>query len=263
MAINVYVLFPEDEMQILDTVENQNKYDTFVKNIVSILKGIHKNNDLKLYYDSSNIANYISTCILWDETKNIKDGCDLIRHFLTRKSTDVNTCPLKDSACKYVLWNYDKSPTVEDNPNNMLIEMTEREYKYPEEKSILLDACSSITPCRGVFLTFKDAKHIEEYPARFVRIPYVWSQSELELWLKTNHVKTFSLFDKNRFQRTGQTFHAKPIFQEINTGNYWYLDNFHKDEYEVFSANCQHVGTANLQGEMNPNSQVNGRVITL
>jgi hypothetical protein len=71
------------------------------------------------------------------------------------------------------------------------------------------------------------------------------------------------IFDKSRFQRTGRSYHAKPIFQEIGSKYYWYLDNLHKDEYEVFNANCEHIGTASLQGEMNPNSQVDGRNITL
>ena len=263
MAINVYVLLPEDEMLIFDTIEDQNKYDTFIKELVIFLKEINKNNNINLYYDSINITNYIDTCILWDETKNIKKGCDMIRYFLTKKSADINTRPLKDNAFKYILWNFDDSPIVNDNPHKMLVEITERKYTYTNDECLLIDINHSIKSCRSTLITFKDAKHLDNNPAPFVHIPYVLNQGELELWLKTNHVKTVSLFDKSRFQRTGRTYHAKPIFQEINTGNYWYLDNFHRDEYEVFNSNCEHIGTATLQGVMNPNSQVNGRELIL
>lgn len=262
MAVNVYVLFPENEDRIYSTIETQVKFDAFIKDSVGVFKSITKSG-VKLYYDSENMDNYFTTCSIWDGAKNIDKGSKLIRHFLTLKSIDVNTRPLKDGACKYVLWNYDKSPYVVDPPHKILIEMTERKYQYPQEVSVLLDSCESMDACREVLLTFKDAKHKEECPTSFVKIPLVFSQAELELWLKTNHIKTFSLFDKSRFQRTGRTYHAKPIFQEIETHNYWYLDNFHKNEYEVFNPNCEHIGTATLEGKMNPDSQVDGRTITL
>lgn len=262
MAVNVYVLFPENDDQIYSTIETQVKFDTFIKDSVGLFKSITKSG-VKLYYDSENMNHYFATCSIWDGAKYIDKGSKLIRHFLTLKSIDVNTRPLKDRSCKYVLWNYDKSPNVVDPPHKILIEMTERKYQYSLEDSVLLDSCNSLEACRGVLLTFKDAKHKEECPASFVRIPHVLSQAELELWLKTNHVKSFSLFDKSRFQRTGRTYHAKPIFQEIGTGYYWYLDNLHRDEYEVFNPNCDHIGTATLEGEMNPDSRENGRTITL
>lgn len=262
MVVNVYILFPENEDQIYSIIETQMKFDTFIKESVSVFKSI-TNNGVKLYYDSENMNKYFTTCSIWDGAKNIDKGCNLIRHFLTLKSIDVNTRPLKDGTFKYVLWNYDKSPYVVDSPHKILIEMTERKYQYPQEVSVLFDSHESIDACREVLLTFKDAKYKEECPASFVKIPLVFSKAELELWLNTNHIKSFSLFDKSRFQRTGKTYHAKPIFQEINTHNYWYLDNFHKDEYEVFNPNCEHIGTATLEGIMTPESQIDGRVIML
>jgi len=262
MATNAYILFPEDEDLIFDIIKEQDIFDTYTKEMASLLTAIH-GAGIKTHYDSENAEKYFNTCILWDETKNIKKGCNIIRIFLTKKSVDVNSHPLRKSDCKYVLWNFDKCPIVNDNPHKLLVEITEHKYTYDNDECLLINVNKSIDSCRNVLLTFKDAKHIKDYPAPFVHIPYVVSQGELDLWLKTNHIKTFSLFDKSRFQRTGRTYDAKPIFQEITTGNYWYLDNLHKDEYEVFNPNCTHIGTANLEGNINPNSQVNGRRITL
>ena len=262
MGVNVYVLFPENEDQIYNTIVTKAKFDTFIKDSVSLFKSITKSG-VKLHYDSENMDHYFATCSIWDGAKYIDNGRDMIRYFLTLKSIDINTRPLKDGACKYILWNYDKSPNVVDPPHKILIEMTERKYQYPQEESVLLDSCESMEACREVLLTFKDAKHKKECPASFVKIPHVFSQAELELWLKTNHIKSFSLFDKSRFQRTGRTYHAKPIYQEVGTGYYWYLDNLHKDEYEVYNSNRDHIGTATFEGEMNPDSRVDGRTITL
>ncbi|MDR3188014.1 MAG: hypothetical protein LBT94_02360, partial [Prevotellaceae bacterium] len=46
-----------------------------------------------------------------------------------------------------------------------------------------------------------------------------------------------SLLDNTkRFRRTGQDRQGQQVYQEIETGYYWYLDNFHKTHYEVFSS---------------------------
>lgn len=263
MAVNVYILFPEHEEQIFSVIETHGKFDTYIKEAVCFFKTITKSG-VKLYYDSENIAYYFDTCSFFmDDSNDINIGRDMFRRFLSKASINVNTRLLKDGACKYVLWNYDKSPNVVDPPHKILIEMTERKYQYPLEESVLLDSHNSLESCREVLLTFKDAKHKDECPAPFVRIPHVLSQEELELWLKTNHIKSFSLFDKTRFQRTGRVYHAKPVFQEIATRDYWYLDNLHRDEYEVFNSSRNHIGTATLEGQMNPNSSVKGRVLMI
>ena len=53
-----------------------------------------------------------------------------------------------------------------------------------------------------------------------------------------------------KFSRTSLVRQGKPVFQEVSTGNYWYLDNLHKDHYEVFNGNREHLGTANMEGTM-------------
>lgn len=257
---NVYILFPERVETVLETVESQERFRSFTERTVRLFKTIQKCG-VKLYYDSLNVKSYFDICSEWLNVHEIENGRHAIRLFLSRTSVDINTKPLKEGQCRYILWNYDKSPTVEDNPHRLLVEMTERKYRYEEEESVLVDVCESLDACRSVLLTFKDAKHIESYPKEFVRIPFVLSQEELELWIDTHSIKGFTLFDKNRFQRTGRVYDGKPIFREISTQQLWYLDNLHKDEYEVFDSKGKHLGTAALSGVMNSNSSVIGRFI--
>ena len=49
---------------------------------------------------------------------------------------------------------------------------------------------------------------------------------------------------------------------EINTGYYWYLDNQHKNHYEVFDRSKKHIGTANMDGDIDTAKKVNGRTLT-
>lgn len=71
----------------------------------------------------------------------------------------------------------------------------------------------------------------------------------------------FSLKDGTRFQKDGRIVQGQNVYREIDTGYYWYLDNFHKNHYEVFDRNGQHIGTANTDGVIDLSKKVNGRTL--
>lgn len=140
-------------------------------------------------------------------------------------------------------------------------EIVERKIAYPQESFLFLNR-SHLEPCRDYFLVFKD--EIQEYPSNFVRIPFVTDADELKLWLKTNTTYDFSLFNKSRFKRIGRIVQGQPVFWEIATGRYWYLDHFHDYiEYEVFNSNREHIGTADSKGVLNIVNAVNGRTFQI
>lgn len=258
MNLNVFILFSEDEDAIYESIKTQSIFDYSIKETSLLLKQIRQEG-FKLYYDSENIKRYFDICCNWGGAE-IDKGLNNLRYFLSIKSIDINTKPLKDTSSKYVLWNFDFS---KDDIPLTIAEITERKYRYEEEECILIDLQQSMNSYRDVLLAFKDAKHEKEFPAPFIRIPHIVDLGEFQLWVKTNHIKSFSLFDKSCFQKTNQTCQGKPIFKEILTGHYWYLDNFHKDEYEVFDTNYTHIGATDLQGNIKQNSKVNGRRIEM
>jgi len=69
----------------------------------------------------------------------------------------------------------------------------------------------------------------------------------------------FSLKDITRFCKTGKNRQGQLVYKELTTDYYWYLDNRHKNHYEVFDSNEAHIGIANLQGEIDTSKRVNGR----
>ena len=74
-------------------------------------------------------------------------------------------------------------------------------------------------------------------------------------------IYSFSLKDGTRFQKDGRIVQGQNVYREIDTGYYWYLDNLHKNHYEVFDGNGQHIGTANTDGVIDPCKKGNGRTI--
>lgn len=79
--------------------------------------------------------------------------------------------------------------------------------------------------------------------------------------LQRGIIYSFSLKDGTRFQKDGRIVQGQNVYREINTGYYWYLDNLHKNHYEVFDRNGQHIGTANTDGVIDPSKRVNGRTL--
>ncbi len=62
--------------------------------------------------------------------------------------------------------------------------------------------------------------------------------------------KKFSLEDKSRFQRTNSIYAPtkQRVYREIKTCRYWYFDACHKNHYEVFDENDNHLGEASMEG---------------
>lgn len=60
----------------------------------------------------------------------------------------------------------------------------------------------------------------------------------------------FSLKDASRFMGTGHVVKGARVYQECDTEYYWYKDTFHHNHYEVFDRNGNHLGEANLSGDL-------------
>jgi hypothetical protein len=74
------------------------------------------------------------------------------------------------------------------------------------------------------------------------------------------------LVDANRFTRTNYREQGRIVYRDINTGFYWYIDNFHfgsSAEIEVFDSRGIHYGTANLAGNIDITNRVDNRRIKL
>lgn len=252
MALNLFLFFPETDNQILNDNSKQIVLDFF-----KISNKIKKESEIKLFYDAENVASFfnqnkISQFYLDKEVNKV-------RIKLSKNNTiDIQTKNLIDKSCYYFQWNFDNSKV--EYCFEILKEITERKTQFHLENYILINFNNSIEYCRERILVFKDAKHINNLPTNFIHIDFVSDFLEFEIWLKTNHIKDFSLLDKNKFRKTSLIRQGKPVFESIETGCFWYLDNFHKDEYEVFDSNKSHIGVADLNGKLDITEAKSGRI---
>ncbi len=114
--------------------------------------------------------------------------------------------------------------------------------------------------CSDIF--FKDNIRESSLPDKFYRISFFPDFDSLKKYCYTNRFIYFSL-DTGDFNKLGKKEQGQPIYKELRTGFYWYLDNLHKNHYEVFDRNCKHVGEASLEGVLDRSKAVPGRTISL
>ncbi|MDL2312813.1 hypothetical protein LJC68_08055 [Bacteroidales bacterium OttesenSCG-928-B11] len=68
-------------------------------------------------------------------------------------------------------------------------------------------------------------------------------------------IVAFSLKNASIFTRTSLIEQGQTVFREILTNRYWYLDNLHKSHYEVFDDIGNHIGVADLLGNVDTTKQ--------
>jgi hypothetical protein len=264
MMLNAFLLLPQEEDDICKIITDEISFNNIIDNVICLLSFIKKDENIKIHYDSKNVKTFLDICDVFTTGCYLGNAKYKLENFITRKSIDIHYKSRKDNICDYFLYSYNESPVVNYNcvPDTIIF-ITENIINYPDQKYLLINVLDHIESCRDVLLVIKDAKHIADMP-KFVRIPFVTEKEELELWLHTNNKTNFSLFNKNYFSRKkGIVAQGKPVFMENKTGYYWYMDNLHKNEYEVFNQNGEHVGTANLNGDFDPTKYVKGRKIDL
>jgi len=150
---------------------------------------------------------------------------------------------------------------IHDVSNTSLAEVTERTLQNPNNNYLLVNFINSIfcvknfqhpdiQECFSIPIVKNNS---EEFP---VKLDCLDNKSAIENWLRENQVlKDFDLKeflkDTTRFQKTSRSWDGPSIYYEIPTKRYWYLDNFHKNHFEVFdSTGKNHLGIADLEGNI-------------
>ena len=129
---------------------------------------------------------------------------------------------------------------------------------------------STETNC--IIINFKSSR-FADYPSisvikndtETVDLAHFDSKGDFEKWFTTTFVELKDTFlrNENTFIRTKYKQQGATVFQEKATGNYWYIDNLHKDHFEVFDTQLKHLGTADMYGNIGKNTKIKGRTMDL
>jgi hypothetical protein len=161
-----------------------------------------------------------------------------------------------------------------DVSNTSIAEVTERTLQNPNNNYLLVNFINSIfcvenfqhPDIRECFSIPVVKNNSEEFP---VKLDCLDNKFAIENWLREKQVlKDFDLKeflkDSTRFQKTSRSWDGQSIYYEIPTKRYWYLDNFHKNHFEVFdSTGKNHLGIADLEGNIDETKKDPSRSIEI
>lgn len=102
----------------------------------------------------------------------------------------------------------------------------------------------------GQIVLFHDCDYLPQYPECFYKIKVFDSFGSLRECIDSIDEK-FALAANLRFRRTSHEVQGEKVYLEIDTGRYWYLDNLHRNHYEVFDSNGNHIGESDMDGIVN------------
>lgn len=143
-------------------------------------------------------------------------------------------------------WNID---SMIAEPQNDGLEHLVSRFLSDGAKFAIVDNCRH---SGNQLVLFQDASHLKEFPQGFVKVPCFCDFQDLIDYAISENIFPFSLENNTYFQRTQQTIQGKIVYREKKQNRFWYLDNLHKNHYEVFDSRGQHLGEANLEGILDP-----------
>lgn len=262
MAIKLFVLFPQEDDDIL-VIDSPQIAQEMIQTAIKLRQTIRQHaHDIELFYDSQNIKTFLQKIAVLFENEYLQKPSTQLKISL-QSSTDWRMSAVQQPECSYVLWCLDQFE-VKAVSNSTLAEIAERILSQNSEKYVLLNLQQNSRINREFLPVFKDCKHIKGLP-QFAQIELITDERAFQLWWevyqKQEGKSHFSLLNRQRFSRTHLVEQGKTVSKEVSTGRYWYLDNLHKDHYEVFNDQGEHIGIANLEGEIDDSKKEKGRRI--
>jgi len=264
MSVKTFLLFPQEDDDIL-ALDNPQVAKDIIQTAVKLRQTIRQQyNEIELFYDSDNVKAFLQKIAVLFENEYLQKPATQLKISL-QKATDWRMSAVQQHECSYVLWLLDKFE-VKAVTNSTLAEIAQRILSQTTDKYLLINIHQSIRINRRFLPIFKDCKHIADLP-KFVHVEFVYDEKEFKLWWdiyqNADGRGDFSLLNRQSFTRTHLVEQGKTVYKEISTNRYWYLDNLHKNHYEVFNAMGEHIGIANLKGEIDTYRREKGRRITV
>ena len=154
-------------------------------------------------------------------------------------------------------WNID---SMKASPQNDGLEHLVSRHLAAGTKFVIIDNCHH---SGNQLVLFQDASHLKDFPQGFVKVPCFCNYQDLIDYAFSENIFPFSLENNADFDRTRLTVQGKTVYREKENNRYWYLDNLHKNHYEVFDSTGNHLGEANLEGELDTSKKDKNKTITL
>ena len=154
-------------------------------------------------------------------------------------------------------------PVIDDTlENTVLAEVAERQLQDLNEMPRLLINFKN-SPFEDIKIdVFKNDENYENPISLDCTDNHIGLVTWLEQYEETKKAKDY-LAKSEDFIKTTFNVQGAAIYKNKQSGRYWYLDNLHKTHFEVFNAQQEHIGVADLDGNLDETKKVKGRTIDL
>ena len=244
--LNIFLLFPESDDEILALGEDYNNYSSIPQDLV-LIRSLLQNDCYKFFYDSENIVAFCNKATQLCGDVYLSNLKEQLLNLLRKNAINVSKQPLHKSDGCYYQWNeLDASVCIR---NDSLI----KSAAECNEKTIVISFLYHDMWHRSVLPIIKDASHYKELPV-LSNISYFNPIGTFVEWYNAHlSNRPFQLSDVIRFERTNKVWNRSKqrIYKERETSRYWYYDFFHrenKEHYEVFDSDGNHIGEADCNG---------------
>lgn len=249
--MDMFLLFPESDDEILALGEDISKYENICKDLNAIKSIIVS--DYKFYYDSSNLEMFVSKSEqLLTDRRYLKNPINQLRELLGRTAVNVSKTPVFNKDCVYYTWHLHEGCAL----------VAMNLFKNAAEKNISSQIGTSAAVVsfldndgnhRDILPVIKDAHHIHNLPIMRNLLYFNPARTFIEWYNAKKSNRQFSLLDISLFERTSYIYppSKQRIYKEKKSGRFWYYDFYHKgnkEHYEVFDIFGNHFAEADSNG---------------
>lgn len=144
--------------------------------------------------------------------------------------------------------------------NTSLAEVAERNMQDATTIRILVNFTQSMFADLKTLTVFKNDAD-EQFP---IELCCADDKSTFENYCPTIIEDAEAFLKTDSFRPTARVIKGARMYRNVRTNQYWYLDTFHKTHFEVFDAQEKHLGEADLNGILIPNTAdktKNGKIL--
>ena len=258
MEIALFILLPE-HAEIIDSIESQGSLDNLIGSLLQVKEFARKHKiNVRVYYDSKNISEFEKAIeLISSDEYYLKNPKNIIKTFIGTCSRDVSKFSLSDDQYSYTRWD---TKSCQSFPELSILIKNSFEVSYP---TCILSLSPKVPTDYHIVSIIKDKEYCSDLPV-LKNVNLFFSVEDCIQCVDSQQENTFSLINNQNFVRTQYVWVKQAIFQNKEDSSYWYFDYYHKDNkihYEVFDKYGEHMGEADVNGNLIPGTKDNNKRI--
>ena len=252
MKINIFLLFPEQETDVLNAVAITNSFHQIPRYLHGITESARECGiEYSFYYDSINFNKFADIIRVLDDKSYLAKTIEQIKNIVRSKGHDVRHQPLLlNTTYSYSIWD---SVTQSSIANVHDIVKAGGEGVVLPDKSCCFSLMDNMPVANEQVNIIKDLStdHQDGIPC-ILNLPLFFEPRSCAEWISTFHAG-FSLKNNQIFKETSYRWNKQRIYQKISDNSYWYFDFFHRDNklhFEVFKFDGSYIGESSMEGKI-------------